>query len=132
MPRRPTAPVCRAPFEYEHPDHRAVSLALPTLAPLTEAGAWVNAPPDGVSDLRRALRSDTGRIRTMTLSPEDYEALMGLGPRGDQGPQRLGLQQQLYGWLAFPGPWWSIGDVVDTDVLFARQQTYLVLPGGAR
>ena len=66
----------------------------------------------------------------MTLSPADYEALMGLGPVGEQGPQRLGLQQQLYGWLAFPGEWWPPGEVSDTDVLFARQQTYFVIPGG--
>ena len=129
-PTKEECPGTPTAFEYEHPDHRSLSLAMPTLAPLTEAGAWVSVPPDGVSDLRRALRSDTGQVRTMTLSPAEYEALMGLGPEGDQGPQRLGLHQQLYGWLAFPRQWWSTGKVVDTEVLFARQQTYLVLPGG--
>ena len=119
-------------FEYEHPDHRSLSLAMASLAPLTEAGAWVNVPPDEESNLRQALRTDTGRVRTMTLSPADYEALMGLGPEGVEGPQRLGLHQQLYGWLAFPGQWWSNGKVVSTDVLFARQQAYLVIPGGGR
>lgn len=119
-----------AAFEYEHPDHRSLSLAMPTLAPLTEAGAWVSVPPDEVLDLRRALGSETGRVKTMTLSVADYEALMGLGPEGEQGPQRLGLHQQLYGWLAFPGQWWSPGNVVNNEVLFAREQTYLVIPGG--
>lgn len=125
-PGTPTA------FEYEHPDHRALSLAMPALAPRTEVGAWVSVPTGGVSTLRRALRSDTGRLRTMTLAPDDYEVLMGLGAEGEQGPQRLGLQQQLYGWLAFPGDWWPVGDVVDREVLFAREQTYLVIPGGGR
>ncbi|MGI8947251.1 MAG: hypothetical protein ACR2FV_04600 [Ornithinimicrobium sp.] len=121
-----------AVFEYEHPDHRALSLAMPALAPLTEAGAWVSVPTGGVSSLRRALGSNTGRLQTMTLAPPDYEVLMGLGPEGEQGPERLGLQQQLYGWLAFPGQWWPVGEVVDRQVLFAREQTYLVIPGGAR
>lgn len=123
-PGTPTA------FEYEHRDHRSLALATVTLAPLAEAGAWINVPPDSESNLRRALRSDTGTIRTMSMSSGDYEAMMGLGPDGDQGPQRLGLQQQLYGWLAFPGDWWPTGEVVNANVLFARQQTYLVIPGG--
>ena len=119
-------------FEYEHPDHRSLSLAMPALAALTEADSWVNVPPGEVADLRHALGSDTGRVQTMTLSPDDYEALMGLGRDGEQGPQRLGLHQQFYGWLAFPGEWWAIGEVTDTDVLFARQQTYLVIDGDGR
>lgn len=119
-------------FEYEHPDHRSVSLAMPVLAPLTEVGAWVNVPPGGVSQLRRALSSDTGGVRTMRLSPEDYDAMMGLGAQGPQGPERLGLHQQRYGWLAFPGQWWAVGEAVTSDVLFAREQTYLVIPGGGR
>ncbi len=125
-PGTPTA------FEYEHPDHRSLTLAMATLAPLAEAGAWVNVAPGDVDDLRRALGSDTGQVQTMELSPDDYDALMGLGADGVEGPQRLGLQQQLYGWLAFPGEWWATGEVNDTDVLFARQQTYLVIPGGDR
>lgn len=125
-PGTPTA------FEYEHPDHRSVTLAMPDLAPLTQAGAWVNVPPDGVSDLRRALHSGTAGLRSLSLSPADYEALMRLGsPPGGHGPARLGLQQQHYGWLAFPEQWWPVGDVVDTGVLFAREQMYLVIPGGA-
>jgi hypothetical protein len=125
-PGTPTA------LEYEHPDHRSLTLAMATLAPLTEAGAWVNVAPDDVDDLRRALGSDTGRLQTMELSPDDYDALMGLGADGVEGPERLGLQQQLYGWLAFPGEWWATGEVTEGDVLFARRQTYLVIPGSDR
>lgn len=126
-----TCPGTPTAFEYEHPDHRALTLAMPDLAPLTEAGAWVNVAPDDVASLRQALGTgDTGRVETMALSHDDYEALMGLGPVGEQGPERIGLQQQLYGWLAFPGDWWPAGEVVTSEVLFARQQSYLVLPGG--
>jgi hypothetical protein len=124
-PGTPTA------FEYEHPDHRSLTLAMPSLAPLAEAGAWVNVAPGDIAPLRDVLGTgDTGRIETMTLSPDDYEALMGLGVVGEEGPERIGLQQQYYGWLAFPGDWWPAGEVANTEVLFARQQTYLVLPGG--
>lgn len=118
--------------EYEHPDHRSLTLAMATLGPLAEAGPWVNVAPDDVDDLRRALGTDAGRLETMALSPDDYEALMGLGAEGVEGPERLGAHQQLYGWLAFPGEWWATGEVTDTDVLFARQQTYLVIPGSDR
>lgn len=128
-PRQKDCPGTPTAFEYEHPDHRSLSLAMPSLAPLAEAGAWISVPADGVSNLRRALRTDTGRVQTMTLSSAAYEAMMALGPEGDQGPQRLGLYQQLYGWLSFPGPWWPNGKVVNTDVLFAREQTYFVISG---
>lgn len=120
-----------AAYEYEHPDHRAVSLAMTTLAEQTELGAWVSVPPRGAG-AQHPLGSAAGQVQTLALPRTAYERLMGLGPVGEQGPQRLGLQQQVYGWLAFPGQWWAVGEVVDTDVLFARQQSYLVLPGGSR
>lgn len=120
-----------AAFEYEHPDHRSLSLAMPELAELTGAATWVNVPPSSTAELRSALHTDVGEVRTMSLSSADYDALMGLGADGEQGPERLGILQQVYGWLAFPGDWWTPGETVaDTDVLFARRQTYLVIPGG--
>lgn len=125
-PGEPTA------FEYEHPDHRSVSVAMAALAPQTEIGAWVSVPPGDSWGLQQTLGSGVGEVRTLTLPRTAYEELMGLGADGLRGPQRLGLQQQVYGWLAFPGQWWAPGEVVDTDVLYARAQSYLVLPGGRR
>lgn len=99
--------------------------------PLASGGAWVNVRSDEVSALRRAVGSHDGEAQTMSLSAAGYQAMMGVGRRGPQGPQRRGLHQRVYGWLAFPGGWWPVGDIVDTEVLFAREQTYPVLPGRA-
>ncbi|MDQ3384124.1 MAG: hypothetical protein M3519_10125 [Actinomycetota bacterium] len=120
-------------FEYENLDHRETTLAMPSLARHAQLGAWVTVPPGENRDLLTALGTPDGSTwRQLSLDPEVYDYFMELGPVTDGEPRRLGLQQRVYGWLAFPGQWWEAGDQprADNDVLFPREQTFLVLPGG--
>lgn len=122
-----------AAAEYENLDHRETSAAMVPLAQRAELGAWVTVPQGESQALVAALGAPVKVTwRELSLSPEDYKAFMGLGEQTAQGPERLGLQQVVYGWLAFPGQWWAAGeDTRAGDVLFARRQTFLLLPGGA-
>ncbi len=121
-------------FEYEHPDHRATSLAMASLAPQTQAGSWISAP-SGAEGLSALVGDSRAEVVTGEVEPSVYEAIMGLGPNGDGGEgdrQGEGLQQEFYGWLAFPGDSWAPGERSGGDVLFAREQSFLVIPGGER
>jgi hypothetical protein len=103
------------------------------LAGHAQLGAWVTVPPGQSQQLLAALGAPDGTTwRQLSLEPGVYDYFMELGPVTDGEPRRLGLQQRVYGWLAFPGPWWEVGDQprADNDVLFPREQTFLVLPGG--
>jgi hypothetical protein len=115
-------------LEYENHDHRAATSAMSTLGGLAELGAWVVVPPSEPGAV--SARGKPAEVRTLAMTPEHYDVYMALGEPGPEGPQRLGIHQVVYGWLAFPGNWWRIGDVPSTGgPLFPRQQTFLVLHG---
>ncbi len=117
---------------YDHPDHLAVTEAL-----LERSLTQALAPQDGTfvvtgtHDPRATLTSEVDRA--------EYRRLMGLGPAvtGDDGspsPQRLGLAQRVYGWLAFPGGAWpptetAVPDADGDPLIMARVQRFAHLPG---
>jgi hypothetical protein len=111
-------------YEYEHPDHVAVTAAVAALAHLAAEGAWLATHPH-----------DPRATDRVPLTPRLYNALMGLGPR--RGPQRdsferTGAQQVAYGWLSFPRSYWPRGRTAsaEDEVLFPRVQFFRhVRPG---
>lgn len=117
---------------YQHPDHRAVTAAL-----LEPALNQALAPADGTFVVTGG--SDPRASTTGEIEPAEYRRLMGVGPAvaGDDGsptPQRVGLAQRVYGWLAFPGGYWpptetAVPDAAGDPLIMARVQRFIHLPG---
>lgn len=116
-------------LEYEHPDHRAVTLAAPALAATTGAETWVNVAPGsaGLAPLW-GLPQEPERL-DRALDPDQYELYLSLREQPDGVLQRVGVVQTVYGWLAQPGQIWSAGErpTAADGVLFARVQRYAVI-----
>lgn len=92
---------------YVHPDHRAVHDAL-----------WhVDQGLPGPQECRTAS-VDPDVARTESVTPQTYDALMGIAPDG----RRTGLFQVVYGWLA-PEQGWASGET-DATAVFSRQQSF--------
>ncbi len=119
-------------MEYENPDHRAVTVAVSSVAPAATRGAWVSVPPDPGEAFTELVAGGlpTEQV-TRELATEDYDFFMALGPAGPEGPRREGLHQRVYGWLAFPEQSWQAGELprAQPPVLFSRRMTYLVVGG---
>lgn len=111
--------------EYEHPDHRALTLAAPAIAAAADADTWVSVPPDFTS----VWDEPEVALERRALDPDAYAEYLGLGPAGADGPERVGILQSAYGWLATPGQWWTPGETTASgpDVLYAREQTYAIV-----
>ncbi len=92
---------------YVHRDHRAVHTAL-----------WhTDQGLPGPQECRTGT-ADPDAVRTESVSPQTYEALMGIAPDG----RRTGLFQQVYGWLG-PQQGWPAGET-DATTMWSRQQSF--------
>jgi len=92
---------------YVHPDHRAVHLAL-----------WhTDQGLPGPQECRTGS-ADPDAVRTDSVTPHTYEALMSLAPDG----RRTGLFQHVYGWLG-PQHGWPAGET-DARTMWSRQQSF--------
>ena len=92
---------------YVHADHRAVHTALWR----TDQGL------PGPQECRTGT-GDPDAVRTESVSPRTYDALMGIAPDG----QRTGLFQVVYGWLG-PQQGWPAGET-DATTMWSRQQSF--------
>jgi hypothetical protein len=103
---------------YQHPDHRAVHVALWSVDQGLRGPQW-----------GRTARTDPDaafRGRTNLVDPDIYEAAMGvdpppIDPAGNPGARRVGLFQRCYGWLV--DGYWAGGEL-DASAIFSRSQTF--------
>lgn len=98
---------------YDHPDHRAVHLAL-----------WNTDFGLPGSQWGRTARGDEDAVppggRTESVTPELYEWATAVEPGG----RRTGLLQVVYGWLAYDADGkWNAGETDETTI-FSRSQTF--------
>lgn len=98
---------------YDHPDHRAVHLAL-----------WHTDHGLPGSQWARTARGDEDAVppggRTESVEPELYDWATLVEPDG----RRTGLLQVVYGWLAFDADGkWDAGETDETTI-FSRSQTF--------
>ena len=94
-------------FRYVHADHRAVHTAL-----------WhTDQGLPGPQECRTS-RTDPDAVRTESVSPGTYDALMSIAPDG----RRTGLFQVVYGWLG-PSQGWPAGET-DATTMWSRQQSF--------
>lgn len=97
---------------YEHPDHRAVHVALWTTDQGVPGPQWCRTPtadPDVAG---------TGG-RTDVLTPDIYLSAMAVD---SVTRQRTGIVQAAYGWLA-PDDGWARGET-DSTAIFSRRQSF--------
>ena len=92
---------------YVHPDHRAVHIAL------WHTDQGVPGPQEC-----RTSTADPDAVRTSSISPQTYDALMGIAADG----WRTGLFQAVYGWLG-PPQGWPAGET-DATTMWSRQQSF--------
>lgn len=97
----------------DHPDHRAVHLAL-----------WHTDHGLPGSQWGRTARGDEDAVppagRTESVEPELYHWTMAVEPDG----RRTGLLQVVYGWLAYDAEGkWNAGET-DEATIFSRSQTF--------
>ena len=104
-------------YRYAYSDQRAVQQALWSTDLGTPGPQLVRTWPD---DPRRSL---TRRV------PDDaYETAMAVSPGpadpvANPGARRVGVLQQAYGWLAFPGAYWAESEG-PTSFFFSRSQDF--------
>ena len=92
---------------YVHGDHRAVHTAL-----------WhTDQGLPGPQECRTGT-ADPDAVRTESVSPRTYDALMGIAP----DRQRTGLFQVVYGWLGPPQGWPAAE--TDATTMWSRQQSF--------
>jgi hypothetical protein len=96
---------------YTHPDHRAVHEALWSTDQGVPGPQWCRTATSDPDVVRTGGRTDH-------VTPETYEAAMGIAPDG----RRTGVFQVVYGWLG-PRAGWPAGDT-DRTAIFSRRQSF--------